>query len=219
MEDVPDILRWLFFQEISNKYKRQWVDDKNWGNWFLQQDRFTSKLNSIQKQNLANGQTQDWDPTLLFHTLLYSSHFLLADPIPGNKVNIQHNPKKLISTVPKIDFTRELRQDDKMILDLGSADFIKVELAHVRPTELQLKKPLNLSRSAPSQCNAYMCSREWHAVEKLSFIRNEKFAHCKTARITTNELRNTIQDVQIAYKTLRVPRHHITKLTSLITGM
>ena len=117
-----------------------------------------------------------------------------------------------------IDFTRELQQGDKIILDLGSADFIRVELAHVYPTELQLKKALNLSQSAPSQCNAYMCSREWHAVEKLSFIRNERFAHCETARITTDDLSYVIQVIEAVYKTLCVPRSRITKMTSLIKG-
>ena len=221
MEDVPDILRWLFYQKISHKYKRQWVDDKNWGKWFLQQDRFTSKLSSTQKQNLANGQTQYWDSTLLFHTLLYSSHLLLADPIPGNKVSIQHNSKKLISTVPIIDFIRVLRQGDKIILDLGSADFIRVEVAHVRPTELFLKWPLKLPQSAPVQlvCDAYVCSREWHAVEHLSFLRNDRVAHCKTACITNNELGYIIQDIEAVYKTLHVPPSRINKMRSIISGM
>ena len=221
MEDVPDILRQLFYQKISNKYKRQWVDGKNWGNWFLQQDRFTSKLSSTQKKNLANGQTLDWDSTLLFHTLLYSSHLLLADPIPGNKVSIQHNSKKLISTVPTIDFTRVLQQGNKIILDLGSADFIKVEIVRVCPTELFLKWPLKLPQSAPVQsvCDAYVCSREWHAVEKLSFIRNDRFAHCKTACITNNELGGVIQDIEAVYNTLCVPHSCITKMRSIISGM
>ena len=231
LEDVPDILRWLFYQEISNKCKIQWVDGIKCGKWFLQQDRFTSKLSYTQKQNLENGQTQDWDPTLLFHTLLYSGHFLLADPIPGNKVSIQNNSKKLISTVPTIDFTRVLRQGDKIILDLGSADFIRIEVAHVRPTELYLKWPLKLPQSVLAQlklpqsvpvqlvCDAYVCSREWHAVEHLSFLRNDRFAHCKTAHITNNQLGYVIQDIEAVYKTLHVPPSRITKMRSIISGM
>ena len=221
LEDVPDILRWLFYQEISHKYNQKWVDGIKCGKWFLQQDRFTTKLNSTQKQILANGQTLDWDPTLLFHVLLHSSHFLLADPIPGNKVSIQHNSKKLISTAPTIDFTHVLQKDDKIILDLGSAGFIRVEVAHVRPAELLLKWPLKLPQSSPVKlvCDAYVCSREWHAVEHLSFIRNEKFAHCKTARITNNQLSYVIQDIEAVYKTLRVPHSCITKMRSIISGM
>ena len=221
MEDVPDILRWFFYQEISNKYKRQWVDGKNWGKWFLQQDRFISKLSPTQKQNLENGQTQNWDSTLLFHALLYSSHLLLADPIPGNQVSIQHNSKKLVSTIPKIDFTHVLQQGDKIILDLGSADFIRVELAGVRPTELYLKWPLKLPQSAPVQlvCDAYICSREWLAVEQLSFLRNDRFAHCKTARIIPSQLSYVVQDIEAVYKILHVPHSRITKMRSSISGM
>ena len=221
MEDIPDILRWLFYQQILNKHKRQWVDGLKCGRWFLQQDKFTSKLSSTQKQNLANGQTLDWDSTLLFHTLLYSSHFLLADPIPGNKVSIQHNSKKLISTAPTIDFTHVLQKDDKIILDLGSAGFIRVEVAHVRPAELLLKWPLKLPQSSPVKlvCDAYVCSREWHAVEHLSFLRNDRFAHCKTACITNNQLGYVIQDIEAVYNTLHVPPSRITKMRSIISGM
>ena len=221
MEDVPDILRWLFYQKILNKYKRQWVDGKNCGKWFLQQDRFISKLSPTQKQNLENGQTQNWDSTLLFHALLYSSHLLLADPIPGNQVSIQRNSKKLVSTIPKINFTHVLRQGDKIILDLGSADFIRVELAGVRPTELYLKWPLKLPQSVPAQLvrDAYICSREWLAVEQLSFLRNDRFAHCKTARITTKQLSCVIQGIEAHYNTLHASPSRIDKMRSITSGM
>ena len=222
MEDVPDILRWLFCQKISNKYKRQWVDGRKWGTWFFQQERFTSKLSSIQIQILKNGLTQEWDSTLLFHALLYSSHLLLADPIPGNQVSIQHNSKKIFSTIQSIDFTRVLQRGDKIILDLGT-DFIRVELVRVCPTELHLKWPLKLPQPPPARaqlvCDGYICSREWHTIEQLSFLRNDNFSHCKTARITTNELSYVIQDIEAKYNTLHVPPPRITKMRSIISGM
>ena len=220
LEDVPDVLRSLFYQEIVRRHARQWFNNAKWGKWFLQQDRFTLKLTVHQKQTIESGLTQNWDSTLLFHALLYSSHFLLADSIPGQQLIVTHNSKK--ATTPsalKVNLTHHIKQGNYIILDFGGSDFIKAEVTNVQPTQIIFKRPLSLPPSSPSlKVDAYLCSIKWHAVEDLSFIRNNEFAHCISARISKLQLQSVVQNIKNYYNYLNVPASRISFLQTILAG-
>ena len=219
LEDVPDVLRSLFYQVIFKKHAKKWFDNAKWGKWFLQQERFTTKLTVYQKQTIESGLTQNWDLTLLFHVLLYSSHLLLADSIPGQQLLITHNSKKATTPSLTVNLTHSIRSGDFIIFDFGGSDFIKAEVTNVRPTEIIFKRPLSLPPSLSSlYVNAYLCSTMWYVVEELSFIRNNEFAHCTSARITKKQLLNVVQRIESNYKDLNVPASRICSLQTILSG-
>lgn len=117
---------------------------------------------------LESGNTKQWDSTLLSHVLLYSSHLLLANAIPG-QVSIKEKSKKvIIPTSPKVDLRQYVHSKDKILLDLGGSDSIRVEVISVYSAELILLK-LPQSFSSPRICDAYyVLSHDWIAVEYLS---------------------------------------------------
>ena len=223
LDDIPEVLRDIFKAKISAKTGKRWQDNLQWGRWLLQWERFDSKLSKQQKQILESGNTQQWDSTLLSHVLLYSSHLLLANAILGQKVSIKDNSKKIFA-VPskKVDFRQCISSNDKILLDLGGPNFIRMEIASVSPNQITLKYPLRLPQGFPStplNCDAYVLSQDWNAVEFLSSLRNIMFAHIANARTTTSELNDVFQDVEAVYKDLKVPANCIQSMLDIKTGM
>ena len=216
MEDIPDVLRTVFKDEISNKCKQKWIDGPKCGRWLLQHERFQSRLNGQQKQLLASGITSDWDVTLLVHSLLHSSQFLLADSFHGNQVILQHNDLyKIVSSAPHADFTKHLSPGDIVLCDLGN-ELVRNEVKYVTRRDMTLKYPLKSQN--PSQFTVYVCSRDWVAVDALSGLRNTQFAHCKNARIDMVSLKHVVQSVKALYKDLRISGRRIGKMTDILTG-
>lgn len=218
MEDIPGVLRTVFRDEISNKYKQKWIDGQKCGQWLLQQERFQSRLNGTQKQLLASGQTQEWDVTLLAHTLLHSSQLLLADSFRSNQVSLKSNdPSKLVSTSPHADFTRHLRRKDIILCDVGQ-ELVRNEVKHVTPTDITLKYPIKSQIQVPN-ISVHLCSKDWTTVEELSKLRNTQFAHCRNARIDLSSLKDVVRNIEKLYFDLRIPKHRIGTMTAILTGM
>lgn len=217
LEDIPDVLRTVFKDEISDKYKQNWVDGPKCGKWLLQHERFQSRLNGQQKQLLGSGKTSDWDVTLLVHALLYSSEFLFADPFHGNQVVLHHSdPYKIVSSAQvQADFTRHLRARNIVLCDLGN-ELARNEVKYVTRRDVTLKYPIKSQN--PSQFTVYICSRYWVAVEALSFLRNTQFAHCKNARIDVASLKQVVQSVKAHYKDLRISGQRINDMTGILNG-
>jgi hypothetical protein len=216
LDDIADVLRMVFRDEILNKHKKEWIDGRRCGQWLIQQERYQSRLSSTQKGLLSSGQTSEWDVTLLVHTLLHSSQFLLAQPFRDNQVNLKHNdPCRLVSASPHVDFTRQLRRQDIILCDVGQEP-IRNEVKYVSRNEITLKYPMKLPNSP--QIEVYLCSRDWLAVEKLSRLRNEQFAHCRSARIDTFTLKDVIQTIRGLYSDLRISRRRIESMADILTG-
>lgn len=216
LEDVPDILRTLFRDEISRKYKRKWSDGQKWGRWLFQQEKFQSRLNGKQKSMLASGQTENWDISQLVHALLYSSQFLLANPFKNNCVNVKHNdPFKLVSTMPQTDFTQHLCRNDIILCDLGH-ELVRNEVKYVSQNDITLK--YQIKSQNPTQITVYRCSKEWMSVEELSMLRNTKFAHCKNARIADSDLKRVVQRVETLYTDLGIAKPRIDSMSDIFKG-
>ncbi len=217
MEDIPGVLRTVFRDEISNKYKREWIDGPRCGQWLFQKERFILRLNTTQQWLLKSGKVDDWDVTLLVHALLYSSQLLLVDSFRDNQANLKHNdPSKLVAVSRQADFTKYLRQRDIILCDTGR-ESIRREVKSVSPTDIFLKSPIKLQN--PPQFDLYLCSQYWLAVEKLSVLRNSRFAHCKNARIDISALKDVVQRVKVLYSDLRIKKLHIiNSMESILTG-
>lgn len=217
LEDIPGVLRTVFRDEISNKYRKDWIDNQKCGQFFLQQERFQLRLNSTQKGLIASGKVDDWDVTLLVHALLYSSQLLLAKPFQDNHANLKHNdPYILMSVSQRADFTRYLRRKDIILCDVGQ-ELIRNEVKAVSPTEISLKYPIKLQN--PVQIGVHLCSHYWWAVHELSVLRNSQFAHCKNARIAHSSLKDVVQRVKRLYSDLRIKRHRINSMENILTGI
>lgn len=216
LEDIPGVLRIVFRKEISKKYNQEWIDGQKCGQWLFQKERYRSRLNSSQKHLLSSGQTSEWDVSLLVHALLYSSQFLLAQPFRDNQMNIKRNDRnKLVSTSPQADFTGQLFRQDIVLCDMGQ-ELVRNEVEYISQNEITLKYPIKLQN--PPQIVVYLCSRDWLAVEDLSRLRNEQFAHCSNARINMSKLEDVVQRIEGPYKDLRISRRRIDSMAAILTG-
>lgn len=217
LEDIPGVLRIVFRDEISHKYKQKWIDGQKCGKWLLQQERFRSRITPTWKSLLASGLTNEWDITLLVYVLLYSSQLLLADSFHDNQVGVKHNdPNKLVSSSPQADFTRHLHRNDIILCDFGQ-ELMRNEVKYVSQKEISLK--YQIKTQSPPQITVYRCSNDWVLVEELSKLRNAEFAHCKNARISTPGLKSIVQRVKTLYTNLRITKQRIDSMTDIVTGM
>lgn len=218
LEDIPDVLRHVFKDEVMNKIQKPWLDNQRCGQAFLQQDRFQSNLNRRQKDLLSSGQTNDWDTTLLVHALLFSSHFLLAESFSGNQVQLKRgSDNTLVSPSKQVDFTRLLYKGDIILIDVGQ-NLIRNEVKFISKTEITMKFSVP-SHNMPSVGDIYVCSDYWKAVEDLKYLRNEQFAHCKNARIQYFKLERVVRNIEKIYDRLRIPKNRIKEMSGILSGM
>lgn len=226
LEDIPNVLCQVFKEGVSQSYAFQqaklgnkWSDVNRCGKWLLHNDRCSGRLGEKQKRLLESGCSGKWDVTLLAHALCYSSHLLLVDPtFPFLEASIKQNdPSKLIPCLPGTDFTKYLRQRNILVCDFGQ-ELVRIEVKRVDRTNVTLMHPV---KQKPPRANfrIYLCSADWVAVEKLSGIRNKKFAHCKDARISTQELQDVVQDVEKLYVDLRIQQQDIQGMKNILKGI
>lgn len=218
LDDIPDVLHSLFKHAITAKYKKEWKrlgwpeeewnDSPKFGRWFLQHEKFQSRLNPEQKQLLESGKTSDWDVTLLAHTLLYSSHFLLADSFCNNRAVRDRNDHCKIQV--QANFTQHLHPKKIILCDLGNG-LAWMEVTHVIQTDVTLKNPIKSQKFT-----MYVCRTDWTAVKALSDLRNEEFGHHSSASIDIANLNSVAQRVKAQYKNLQISEQRIS---DILNGM
>ena len=186
-------------------------------------ERWYSKLSATQIQLLQNGDINQWDPTLIFHVLLYSSWCLLAKKIQGTQFTFQIQSKMVKALAARIDLRNFLRSGDKIIVDLHSDPF-QAEIRNVTQNQFFMKHPFKFPKGYQIQPQAqitvdvYVCQREWYDIEHLAYIRNVSFAHCNEARITVKRLNSIVEDIEQIYLSLKVPQNAINSMKAIKNG-
>ena len=236
LDNIQGNLREIFKSKVSIRFGHKWMDNHMSGRWLINQEKWTRNLSQKQIKLLSNGNTAEWDSTLLFHVLLYSSLCLLADGIfmqartQARKILVQISLKvgsKLAKTATRsVDFTRILRHGSIVILDLSPSfsDMCHVEVDRVDPTEFTFRKPFQpppgvyLQASQLITATVYVCSQQWFEIRELSFIRNDSFAHCTKASTSAANLHALVLAVERAYTVLGLSQREIVQLRTIETG-
>lgn len=223
MEDVPVVLRQLFQSQFSDKYKHKWIDTPQFGKLLMSYERWISKLNLTQKKLLENGCTNQWDPTLIFHVLLYSSLCLLANKIQGTQFSVQIHSRIIKASVTRVDLRHFLQNGDKVIVDLGSDPFFSI-VVKVNQNQFSIHQPFNFPKGYQEQSqnqvfvDVYVCQKEWGYVEQLAHIQNNNFVHCREAQTTAKELSYIVQHVEQIYVNLNVSQEVINAMKAIKNG-
>lgn len=236
LDNTPENLRGIFKSKVSSRFGFKWMDNPMSGRWLINQEKWTKELSQKQIKLLSNGNTAEWDSTLLFHVLLYSSLCLLADGIfvqtrsQAGKILVQISLKvgsRLAKSAARsVDFTRYLRRGSIVILDLSPtfSDMCRVEVERVDLTEFTFRKPfqpppgVHLQPSQLITASVYVCSQQWFEIRKLSFIRNDSFAHCTKASTSVADLHALVLAVERAYIVLGLPQREIVQLRAIESG-
>jgi len=205
------VLRSTFKSEFKNKYGRDWKDSPQSGKFLKCREKWDSKLHETQKKLLEDGNTKQWDPTLLFHVLLYSSMCLLTT----DRGTVQLISQYQIKTTSSIDFTTVLNIGDTIMLDLGYPFCSAVTCVQ--------KKQFQIKQNVPQhywgkQRTLYICRPERSEVKTISFIRNKCFAHCEKAHISLNDLNDIVKKIEKAYVALKVSPTTIAKMKAILNG-
>ena len=191
VDHVPGVLREVFKREVKARYGHVWDDTPNSGDWLMKTpggvERWRRNLNKDQKRDISSGDCNKWDPTLLFHTLLYSSLCLLADEIP--KATLNQDTLTLAAPDPKVAV------GCKVIIDMGNEHFSREITKQLPPT--MPPTTFRLTSKVPKSPNAvYLCGEKYDAVNKLRLHRNKRYAHVKAAAISTEDLNQLIEEVE-----------------------
>ena len=169
-------------------------------------------------RTIQQGKIQDWDATLLFHSLLHSSHCLLADKVAGTQANLQKGSKVVKVTGPGTNMRKYIRGGDVVIFDFGQSFFRCAVHSKQRiyPQEFHLLKPFPHSDTV---ADVYVCRIEWRLLERLSWVRNDYFGHVKSCETTTADLQRLIQEITQIYSQLGVPGSVIAHMQAIVRGM
>ena len=219
LDHVPFVLRNVFRAQINRKLTppNQWQDTPAYGKWFQSSDRWTEKLSPEMKRIIQQGNTQEWDTTLLFHALLHSSHCLLSNKVVGTQANLQKGSRVVKVTGAATNMQTYIRGGDMVIFDLGQSSFRCAVHSRQRiyPREFHLLKPFPFDDTV---ADIYVCRSEWRFLERLSWIRNDYFGHVKSCETTTADLQRLIQEITHIYSQLRVPGNVIAQLQAIAKG-
>ena len=163
------------------------------GTWLRGREKWTRRIGSEQRKLLDAGNSAEWDPTLIFQILLYSSLCLFVEEIPATKFTPK--PNKVVS----VSFPGSL--GSKVIIQGRTGNSIHiVEIINSSPTCLQLDKSARIFALPTSK--VYRCKSEWYVVDSLRIMRNEKFAHVMAASVSDSDFKQFVMDVEDAYTRL-----------------
>ena len=213
LDHAQQVLRNVFYDRLPFP----WHDLPADGNWFLSNERWSSKLSQEMKSKILQGKSQLWDATILFHALLYSSHCLLANKIPGTKGGLETGSKIVKATAKSADFRKYVMNGSTIFFDLGR-NFFRAQAATgraIQPNDFFISKVFT-DRS--TNADVYVCSIEWQVLEELSHMRNKKFAHLNSCSTTNKDLNIFVQSLTKIYHQLKVPRRIIAEMQSMATG-
>lgn len=223
LDDVPNVLRIIFKDEFQQKYHQQWTDDCTAGNMLMKHDHWQTKLISPQLKRLRDGNTSNWDSTLLFHVLLHSSMCLNADRVQDTQCIIRVQSDEVLASVPSFDFRSVLRRGYRVIFDLGNDQF-RTDIVNVQKrsffTKYRFRPPQGFlpPQQSSMTVDVYICRKKWFYIEELAALRNSCFAHCEAARISAADLQNVVQRTEKIYNNLRVSRKVIDAMKAMERG-
>lgn len=218
MDHLSYVMRNIFQKQIENKYgpAQRWKNLPTDGAWFLKNERWKEKLSQEMQRYLQGGNCERWDPTLLFHVLLHSSHCLLMDRVVGVQADLQKGSRIVKLGGAPVDVRRILRPGNVVVFDLGQTYFRTPVHSVRKAQEFQVIKPFPHNSTL---ADVYICKPEWQALEKLSWRRNDYFAHSQSCEMSSKDLNTLIQDVARVYSHLQVPVHVIAQMKAIGKGI
>jgi len=154
--------------------------------------------------------------TLLFHALLHSSHCLLMDKIAGTQADLQKGSHVVKLGGSLVDVQRILHPGDVVVFDLGHTYFRSPVQSVRKAQEFQVSKPFPYDKTL---ADIYICKSEWQALERLSWRRNDYFAHSQSCEMSSSDLNTLIQDVAQVYLQFQVPAHIIAQMKAIGKGI
>ena len=186
-------MRDVFKDEVGKQYGYSWDDGVQSGTWLRSIEKWTRKIRSEQRKLLDAGNSAEWDPTLIFQILLYSSLCLFVEEIPATTIHLK------LKQIVSVSFPGNL--GSKVIIQGRTGDSIQiVEIINSSSTCLQLDNSARFS--ALPTAKVYRCKSEWYVVDNLRIMRNEKFAHVRAARVSDSDFKQFVMDVEDAYTRL-----------------
>lgn len=219
MDVIPSMLRELFKQKVHDQYGHKWSDNQLSGKWLMDRECWKSKLTTTQTNKLSRGDSNEFDPTLLFHVLLYSSLSLLTEEIPNVLCTLVPQ-SKIVQCKSSRKMFSILRNKAEVIFDFGQISYKEV-ISQVHSATLCLARlfdPKRVPGITTYVAKMFRCTDEWHAVYELSRIRNDGFAHCTSTRVSTGDLQWYTTQITRAFKTLKSSQTSIDHIEAVSKG-
>lgn len=186
-------------------------------------ETWTGKLYEKQKKLIRGGDTKEWDPTLLFHALLYSSLNLLVDEITRASVGCEkktiHMPQ-VPSGIPDLSSIRGRKILVRITYHNPKNNYCFVcECDKILPNDdIQVKESIkNFGRA--KAIHFCLCSKpEFEEIYKLRMLRNDLFAHRSAVNLSDKALSDLIAEVRSSYCALGMAQD-VDELSAIESGM
>ena len=217
LDHIPGVLRKVFINAVQEKCGGHvWDNTSRSGQWMISQEKWTARLCDKQKKMIADGKTSEWDPTLLFHALLYSSLGLFIEEVAGatlvkgNVINVRPQPQDL-SSLQGRRIAVEVKLSRKVNCSFHDIDSVSSSIIKIKP-------PVRGLRNALSN-RVFVCDPKWKEVDSLRMLRNTSFAHKNNDETSDKDLSDLITRVTSHLHALGVSKSDIDELKAAETGM
>jgi hypothetical protein len=148
---------------------RNFVVNPTSGDFLVRTDRWQARLGKAHLNYLQNGNSAEWDSTVLFHVLLLSSLCLFADKFEGTQCIITAQSNVVFPCVCVcINFQNVLRNGYKVIFDLGRDQF-QTDVVNVQKNWFHIQHVFNPKRgiySSQMTVDMYICQKKWFCIEQ-----------------------------------------------------
>lgn len=167
-------------------------------------EKWIDRLHDVEQKFLDEGNTEEWDVSLLCRVLLYSTLGLLVDEIPG--VNVT---KKDVLHMTQFPFGISDHKDivgRKILAEITTsrqASCTAHECTEVSDNDVKIRPSLKKQKGV----RIFLCSKpQWEEVDKLRLLRNDKFAHTSGAQLPDGVVTDLIDKVASSYRAVGVPQ-------------
>ena len=164
------------------------------------------------RTKIGRGDSKEWDSTILFHLLLFSSRCSLVQQVPsGQGGGLTPGSKTVQGSVSNVNF---VKKGSTVLFDLGNS-FFQAEVDSIMQNDFSISS--SFRGRAVKNAPIYVCSPEWMLLKELSRLRN-KFAHAPSCLTKSEDLDNFVEELTLIYQQLNVLQRTIDEMRSMSKG-
>ena len=189
----------LFKEKLKEVMNRNWKDTKEDGDWLKSNKLDYDRLQNFQKKSVEEGDTKEWDISLLSKYLTLSSFWLLC--YPGTEVT-----KVIKGTNTRYELANEIcgyagEQVKGIVKD--KSKLVVADVSIVTDGVSDGKHIVTLRGTKASEgAIISLVTPQWIAIDAIREMRNSTFAHAKTARMPNGCFKKKVKELKAHYEKL-----------------
>ena len=196
LDEVREQMSKLFKQKLKEVMNKNWNDTKDDGVWLKGYKLDYDRLQSYQKKSVEDGDTKEWDISLLSKYLTVSTFCLLCNPgTEVTKVNKDMNTGyELANEICGYtgDRVKAIVKDKSKLVEA----FVSIVPDGVSNGK---HSAILHGTTAIEGTIISIVTPQWKAIDAIRRMRNSTYAHVKTARMAKECLKKKVKELKEHY--------------------